>query len=58
MEKLNEVLSKLSKGGGKGAGAGLGFLVAAGGLAYAAANSFYTGEIKDIFYFNYSHYSG
>ena len=42
MDKASDLLSKIGKNG-KGAGAGLGLLAAAGGLAYGLSKSFYTG---------------
>lgn len=41
-KKLGDLAGRL-KGGGKGMGAGLGLLAAAGGLVYAASQSIYTG---------------
>jgi len=40
--KLTDFANRLAKGG-KGAGVGLGFLAAAGGLAYGLYQSMYTG---------------
>ena len=42
-KKWADLAGRLSKGG-KGAGRGVGLLIAAGGLAYGASQSFYTGE--------------
>ena len=41
-QKLKDIAGRLQKGG-KGAGLGVGVLAAAGGLAYAAYQSMYTG---------------
>ncbi len=45
--KINDFASKFQKSG-KGAGIGLGFLAAAGGLAYAAYQSMYTGLVHVV----------
>lgn len=43
-QKLKDIAGRLQKGG-RGAGLGLGLLAAAGGLAYGAFQSFYTGKL-------------
>lgn len=45
--KLNDFANRLAKGG-KGAGVGLGFLAAAGGLAYTMFQSMYTGQCSEL----------
>lgn len=42
-KKFGDIAGRL-KTGGKGFGTGLGFLAAAGGLAYAVSQSVYTGN--------------
>ena len=42
-QKLKDVAGRLQKGG-RGAGIGVGFLAAAGGLAYGLYQSMYTGK--------------
>lgn len=43
-KKLGDLMGRL-RSGGKGAGAGIGLLAAAGGLAYGATQALYTGEL-------------
>jgi prohibitin 2 len=42
-KKLSDLVGRLQRGG-KGAGIGLGFLAAAGGVVYGLYQSMYTGE--------------
>lgn len=45
-KKINDLAGRMQKGG-KGLGAGIGFLAAAGTLAYGISRSFYTGLLPD-----------
>ena len=45
-QKIKDIIGKFGKGGGSpGLGLGVKLLIGAGGLAWAAANSVYTGEL-------------
>ena len=44
--KLNDLAGRLQRGG-KGAGVGLGFLAAAGGIVYGLYQSLYTGKSRN-----------
>lgn len=45
-KKLGDIAGRL-KSGGKGLGAGVGFIAAAGALAYGVSQSVYTGTLID-----------